>query len=111
MAYIPMEYPIEELEDKINRKIVSAKRRCMVERKDWKEFKEAGFLWFINSTLHLFGWAIVVVKSEDGQITDAYPARVKFRGFSERVNSKGYVRVTEYLRENADALLEEAKDD
>lgn len=53
----------------------------MVEKKGWKEFRDTGLLWFINSILHLFGWAIVIAINEDGEITDAYPARVKFRGF------------------------------
>jgi len=29
----------------------------MLTRKTGKEFRESGLLWFINSTLHLFGWA------------------------------------------------------
>lgn len=27
-----------------------------VELRTWLEFKEQGFLWFINSILHVFGW-------------------------------------------------------
>lgn len=83
----------------------------MVEKKGWKEFRDTGLLWFINSILHLFGWAIVIAINKYGEITDAYPARVKFRGFPEKVNSEGYVKITGYLRENVDVLLNEAKDD
>lgn len=83
----------------------------MVEKKGWKEFRDTGLLWFINSILHLFGWAIVIAINKDGEIMDAYPARVEYRGFSEKVNSEGYVKVTEYLRENVDVLLNEAQDD
>ena len=41
----------------------------MVDRKTWKEFRESGLLWFINTILHMFGWAIVVdVDMEDNNI-------------------------------------------
>ena len=79
----------------------------MVEEKSWKEFRESGIMWFINQTLHLFGWAIVV-EIEDGEITRAYPARVGFRGFSEEINTDGYKKVSKYLKENAETLEEEA---
>jgi hypothetical protein len=81
----------------------------MVERKSWEEFRAIGLLWWINAILHTFGWAIVV-SVEDGIITEAYPARVKFRGFDERTNSEGYLKVSQYLSENHQQLLEEAKE-
>ena len=58
----------------------------------------------------MFGWAIVV-EVEDGKIIDSYPARVKFRGFDEASNTIGYKNVSEYMKENASELLEEAKED
>jgi predicted butyrate kinase (DUF1464 family) len=79
----------------------------MVERKTWKEFREQGFLWWINMILHTFGWAIVV-NIENGEIIDCYPGRVKFRGFSEQNNSDGYIKISNYLKENADMLALEA---
>lgn len=83
----------------------------MVEKKEWKEFREAGLLWFINTILHMFGWAIVVeIEEKSGDITDCYPARVKFRGFDEKSNTTGYIKVSEYLKENIDTLLEESKE-
>ena len=30
----------------------------MVEKKSWEEFREIGLLWFINTILHMFSWAI-----------------------------------------------------
>lgn len=36
--------------------------------------------WWINMILHTFGWAITVEIEDDGSISNAYPARVKFRG-------------------------------
>ena len=66
----------------------------MVHKKSWDEFKDNGLLWFINTILHMFGWSIVVeVDKETKSITDVYPARVTFRGFSEKSNTKGYRNV------------------
>ena len=82
----------------------------MVNKKSWKEFKESGLLWWINTLLHTFGWSIVYEYSEDGEIIKVYPARVKFRGFSENINTKGYIDVSKYLKENADELLKESEE-
>lgn len=82
----------------------------MVNKRTWSEFRETGLLWFANSILHMFGWAIVVEMNDNGEITNACPARVKFRGFSEDRNTKGYIQVSKYLKENIDELLEEAKE-
>lgn len=48
----------------------------MVKKKTWQEFRKTGLLWFMNTILHAFGWAIVV-EVERGEITGAYPARVR----------------------------------
>ena len=81
----------------------------MVTKKTWGEFRESGFLWWINMILHTFGWAIVVDIDDNGEITDAYPARVKFRGFDEKNNTEGYIKVSQYMKENISDLLEEAE--
>ena len=81
----------------------------MVTKKTWKEFRESGFLWWINMILHTFGWSIVVDVDDNGEITDAYPARVKFRGFGEKNNTEGYIKVSQYMKKNVSDLLEEAK--
>ena len=81
----------------------------MVERKTWEEFRECKLLWWINMILHTFGWAIVVQIGEDGRtVTEAYPARVKFRGFNEENNTIGYIGVSEYIKNNAEELYKEA---
>lgn len=54
-----------------------------MKRKSWQEFRATGMLWWVNRALHLFGWAIVVEVDDAGEVADAYPARVKFRGFGE----------------------------
>jgi len=76
----------------------------MVVRKTWEEFRSCGFLWWVNVILHTFGWAIVVSVNEEGKVTDAYPARVKFRGFNEKHNTEGYVAVSEFMKDNAKQL-------
>lgn len=81
----------------------------MITRKTWEEFRECKMVWFINTILHAFGWAIVLEPTEDGEI-DAYPARVKFRGFAEKINAAGYIGISKYLVENAEELLKEAED-
>jgi len=83
----------------------------MVNKKTWKEFKESGLFWWINMILHTFGWAIVVEADEDTkEIICAYPARVSFRGFDNSSNEKGYINVSQYMKDNADKLLEESKE-
>lgn len=81
-----------------------------VEQKSWEEFKSSGLLWFINTILHTFGWAIVLTV-EDNKVVNAYPARVTFRGFSEDSNSLGYTRLTKYMKDNANILYNEIKED
>ena len=81
----------------------------MVNKKPWEEFRNSGMLWWINMILHTFGWAIVT-EIDDEKIINAYPARVKFRGFGEKNNTEGYIKVSQYMKNNVDALLEEAND-
>lgn len=80
----------------------------MVQRKSWQEFRENGFLWWINMILHTFGWAICVNVEDDGTISDAYPARVKFRGFEAKNNDEGYRKVSKFMVDNATDLEKEA---
>ena len=81
----------------------------MLSKKTWKEFKDSGLLWWINMILHTFGWAIVMdVEAEE--VVDVYPARVKFRGFSESINTDGYIKVSKYMEENSCDLLKETKE-
>ena len=78
----------------------------MVDKRSWGEFREIGLLWWINTILHMFGQAIVL-DMEDGRVINAYPARVKFRGFDEESNDKGYYNVSKYIAENAKELFNE----
>ena len=76
-----------------------------IEERPWSEFQEAGLLWWINRSLHLFGWAIVVEMNDDGHIERAYPARCKFRGFAPEAETRGFRRLTTYLARQSQALL------
>ena len=83
----------------------------MMEKKSWQEFRNSGLFWWINMILHTFGWAIVVEQdNETKEIVQAYPARVSFRGFDNSSNTKGYIKVSQYMKENADKLLDESKE-
>jgi hypothetical protein len=82
----------------------------MINQKTWKEFRETGLFWWINQLLHTFGWALVLEIDENGEVTSAYPARVKFRGFNESLNTDGYIKVSKYLKENAEELLKESQE-
>lgn len=77
-----------------------------VTKKSWEEFRASGLGWWINSLLHVFGWAIVF-EVEDNKVIGCYPARVSYRGFDEQSNSEGYQKVTEYLKENIADLQKE----
>ena len=76
----------------------------MVERKTGKEFRESGLLWFINSILHTFGWAICWNPDTD----ELSAARVKFRGFDEKTATSGYQKMSQYLKDNIDEILKES---
>ena len=82
-------------------------RETMINKISWKEFKDSGMLWWINMILHTFGLAIVF-DMKDGEIKEVYPARVKFRGFGEKNNTEGYIKVAKYLNDNSEELLKEA---
>lgn len=80
----------------------------MVTKKEWKDFRAAGLLFFINGILHVFGWALVVeVDKDTKEITTCYPARVRFRGFDEESQDEEYKKIANYLAENAQELKEE----
>ena len=81
-------------------------KKNAVERKSWKEFRESGLLWFVNRTLHLFGWSIVI-SIKDGEIDEIYSAKVVFRGFSEQVEEEGFKALSKHIKENIDDIVED----
>lgn len=63
-------------------------------------------LTLVNTILHIFGWAIVYQKDDDGH--EAFiPARVLFRGFAEDNMTTMYKRLTQYMVSHADELKDE----
>lgn len=79
-----------------------------LELRTWSEFKEQGFLWFVNSILHVFGWAIATREDTNSDELIAQVYRTKFRGFPEETNTRGYALIAEYMKNNADVLYDEA---
>lgn len=79
-----------------------------LELRTWSEFKEQGFLWFVNSILHVFGWAIATMEDPHSGELIAQVYRTKFRGFPEETNTRGYALIAEYMKNNADAIYDEA---
>jgi len=69
--------------------------------KNWKEFKDTGLLFWINRSLHLFGWAIVLeVDDKTGEVSKAYPKKVDYRGFSGHTEEKGFERLEAYCKKH-----------
>lgn len=85
----------------------------MVTRKTWEEFRAAGLLWWANRVLHVFGWAIVVIVDEDnldGPVQEVYPARVRFRGFDENTEAQEHSKLSDWMAQNVETLVEEANE-
>lgn len=79
----------------------------MIKEMSLKEFRDSGLLWYINQQLHLFGVALTVEINDNNEPIRLYPAKCKFRGFSEEVNTRGYKKVTKYLNQHSEELLKD----
>lgn len=77
----------------------------------WRAFRETGLLWWVNRTLHLFGWTISLTVEEDGTVTAARPERVRFRGFERKDEEEGFRMLHDYLADNAEQLAGELESD
>ncbi len=77
------------------------------ERMSWEDFRSAGLLWFINSSLHLFGVALVFEGDKEGHITSVYPARTNVRGFTEGANNRGFKRMSQFMKDEADRIIDD----
>ena len=71
----------------------------------WKEFLDSGMLWFINRQLHIFGWVIIVIQDEEGEILEVKPEKTDFRGFTLSSELEGFKKVTRYMKENSLSLF------
>lgn len=99
-------YPVTEVAMLVQEKDLPK----MVFPKQWKEFRRTGLFGWINMILHTFGWVLVVEVDDNSNITAAYPARTKFRGFDTASQGEIYIKVSEYMVENAGNLLKEAQE-
>lgn len=88
-----------------------ANNTIFITRKTWEEFRDAGLWWWLNRTLHLFGWVLVREEKDNGTIIAVYPARTKFRGLSEDIEEKGFKKISKYLKDNIDELYQETIED
>lgn len=76
----------------------------MLDQKTWKEFQSTGLLWLVNTFLHTFGWTLMAQVDDDGNIIGGVPCRTDYRGFTTDINDEGYLKVTDWLKENIDML-------
>ena len=81
----------------------------MLERRAWKEFQKAGLLWWVNRTLHLFGWAIVIDEDKETSQVKVYPAKCGYRGFKEEDEEQGFTKLTEHIKEQLPRMIEDMK--
>ena len=76
----------------------------MLDQKTWEEFQSTGLLWLVNTFLHTFGWTLMAQVDDDGNIIGGVPCRTDYRGFTTDINDEGYLKVTDWLKENIDML-------
>lgn len=80
-----------------------------MEKKTWQEFRETGLLLLVNQLLHAFGYAVACeIDTNTGEVTEAFPARVEFRGFHPIDQEEAYKKLSIYMRDNAIELSNEA---
>ena len=82
----------------------------MTKEKSWQEFRDTGLVVIINQILHIFGWAITFEVDDNNIATRCYPARVKYRGFDDSSTDEAYLKVSQYMEQNAKELLEETRE-
>jgi len=74
----------------------------------WKAFQKSGLLQFVNSILHVFGYAITIFKNADNKILGVLPRRCSYRGFSDKDTTQMYFRLHKYTQENAPSIMNDA---
>ncbi|HBJ1650918.1 TPA: hypothetical protein LA460_000137 [Clostridium botulinum] len=82
----------------------------MIKKKTWKEFRENGLLFVTNQFLHIFGYSLVYEFDDNNNVTNVYPARVKFRGFGNKQIEDGYKNISKYMLNNAEELEKESRE-
>ncbi len=80
----------------------------MLKKKSWDEFRQTGLFMLVNTILHVFGWTLTVaVDEETGMVTDCFPCRTSYRGFSEEDTTEMYKRIGVYIKEKAEQIESE----
>jgi hypothetical protein len=82
--------------------------RC--KKQSWEAFRETGLVVFVNQFLHIFGWAIAFGMDHEGNIHEVFPMRTRFRGFTHEDQAEAYKKVSVFMKNNAETLLEETND-
>lgn len=72
------------------------------ERENWLAFRSNGILWFVNRTIHLFGWEIYYEfesneYSLEPELQRVGVCRTQHRGFSRESEEAGFSKLTNYL--------------
>lgn len=66
----------------------------------WEDFQKAGLFWWINRSLHLFGWSLMFEENEAGKIERVYPVRSSWFGFPESIEADGFEKLRSHLKED-----------
>jgi len=82
----------------------------MLVEKSWNEFRETGLVVFINTILHVFGWAITFLVDNDNNVIQTYPSRTRFRGFDKKTVDESYIKISRYMSKNAEQLHNECEE-
>lgn len=82
----------------------------MIERKEWQEFSNNGLLWIVNKGLLCIGWTIVLVRDEDDNVVDVFPAKVKARYFSKETDEKGRKLFNKFRKDNEEEITHGERD-
>ena len=54
-------------------------------------------------------WTLMTQVDDDGNIIGGVPCRTDYRGFTTDINDEGYLKVTDWLKENIDMLEEDVE--
>jgi hypothetical protein len=66
----------------------------------WTRFRNAGLLWWVNRSLHMFGWSLVAMVDESsGEVVSVEPRQVGYRGFSREAEEEGFAKLTRHMGE------------
>jgi len=76
-----------------------------IEEISWKEFKDSGFLWFVNRILHVFGIVLIFGVEVNSNAVRVFPARTTLRGFPYEAEGRGYKNLAKYMHGNSGFIM------